>query len=170
VTQGYARFRAIVEDGEGGKATGTGTETKAGFADYVERAETRALGRALAALGIGTQFVAADLTESEHIVDAPVVLATGALDISSRAHGQGESVNGDGPLPTQIPTDQQLPCGGALIGDLTPAQLHMLVGKVGLRHLSDPTVAPLLQALEHERATRLTNGQRPQPVPGEATP
>ena len=72
----YARFRAVVCDGEGGKATGYGTETAAGFADYVERAETRALGRALAALGIGTQFVGQDLTEGEHIVDAPVVHTT----------------------------------------------------------------------------------------------
>jgi hypothetical protein len=59
---GYARFRALVSDGEGGTATGYGTETAAGFADYVERAETRALGRALAALGVGTQFVGQDLT------------------------------------------------------------------------------------------------------------
>jgi hypothetical protein len=36
------------------------------------RAETRALGRALAALGIGTQFVGQDLSEGEHIADAPV--------------------------------------------------------------------------------------------------
>jgi hypothetical protein len=48
--RGYARYCARVEDGEGGTATGFGTETAAGFADYVERAETRALGRALAAL------------------------------------------------------------------------------------------------------------------------
>jgi hypothetical protein len=70
--RGYARYRAVVEDGEGGKATGFGTETAAGFADYVERAETRALGRALAALGIGTQFVGQDLTEGDHVADAPV--------------------------------------------------------------------------------------------------
>jgi hypothetical protein len=69
---GYARFRCVVADGEGGQATGYGTETAVGFADYVERAETRALGRALAALGIGTQFVGQDLTEGEHVVDAPV--------------------------------------------------------------------------------------------------
>jgi hypothetical protein len=48
LAQGYARYRAVVSDGEGGQATGYGTETAAGFADYVERAETRALGRALA--------------------------------------------------------------------------------------------------------------------------
>jgi hypothetical protein len=71
--RGYARYKARVTDGEGGSATGHGTETKADFADYCERAETRALGRALAALGIGTQFVGAELSEGEHICDAPVV-------------------------------------------------------------------------------------------------
>jgi hypothetical protein len=71
--RGYARYRATVGDGEGGIATGTGTETAAGFADYVEKSETRAIGRALAALGIGTQFVGTEeLSEGEHICDAPV--------------------------------------------------------------------------------------------------
>jgi hypothetical protein len=73
--RGYARYKATVEDGEGGKATGYGTETKADFTDYAERAETRALGRALALLGFGTQFVGADLTEGEHVADAPVAPA-----------------------------------------------------------------------------------------------
>jgi hypothetical protein len=48
----------------------------------VERSETRALGRALAALGIGTQFVGAELSEGEHIVDAPVT-TTGAAPASN---------------------------------------------------------------------------------------
>jgi hypothetical protein len=70
--RGYARYKARVTDGEGGSATGHGTETKADFADYCERAETRALGRALAAIGIGTQFVGQELSEGEHIADAGV--------------------------------------------------------------------------------------------------
>src|SRR5262245_20203861 len=69
---GYARFKAAVSDGEGGSATGHGTETKARFEDYCERAETRALGRALAALGYGTQYAGEDLSEGEHVVDGPV--------------------------------------------------------------------------------------------------
>jgi hypothetical protein len=70
--RGYARYKATVADGQGGTATGYGTETAAEFADYCERVETRALGRALAALGIGTQFVGQDLTEGDHVADAPV--------------------------------------------------------------------------------------------------
>jgi len=72
LAQGYARYKARVTDGEGGSATGHGTETKADFTDYCERAETRALGRALAAMGIGTQFVGAELDELPHVADAPV--------------------------------------------------------------------------------------------------
>jgi hypothetical protein len=69
--RGYARFRATVTDGKGGKATGTGSECAADFGDYIEKAETKAIGRALAALGYGTQF-APELAESHRIVDAPV--------------------------------------------------------------------------------------------------
>jgi hypothetical protein len=76
IDRGYARFKATIEDGEGGLATGYGTETKAGFADYCERAETRALGRGLAVMGFGTQFVGSDMSEGEHIVDAPVTTTT----------------------------------------------------------------------------------------------
>jgi hypothetical protein len=89
--RGYARFRALVCDGEGGQASGYGTETAAGFADYVERAETRALGQALAALGIGTQFVGQDLTEGAHVADAPVARSM-ERSAAVPMNGAGEAV------------------------------------------------------------------------------
>ena len=55
--KGYARFRATICDGKGGRATGTKSECRASFEDYIEKAETGAIGRALAALGYGTAFV-----------------------------------------------------------------------------------------------------------------
>jgi hypothetical protein len=70
--EGVAIFKATVEDGDGAKATGTGTEMRKSFEDFVEKAETRAIGRALAALGLGTQFVGEELSERVHIADAPV--------------------------------------------------------------------------------------------------
>lgn len=70
--KGYARYRAIVTNGEGGKATATKTEAAVDFPDYCEKAETGAVGRALAMLGIGTQFVGQELNEHHRIVDAPV--------------------------------------------------------------------------------------------------
>jgi len=69
---GYARFRAIVHDGKGGFATATKTEKGVDFPDFVEKAETGAVGRALAMLGYGTQFAEMELSEEERIVDAPV--------------------------------------------------------------------------------------------------
>lgn len=54
-------------------ATATKRETKKDFGDHTEKAETAAIGRALAMLGFGTQFAIADLDEGERIVDAPVV-------------------------------------------------------------------------------------------------
>ena len=53
---GLALFRARVSVPGGGTATGWGSETADDFADFIEKAETKALGRALAALGYGTQF------------------------------------------------------------------------------------------------------------------
>ena len=76
---GLAVFRAIVKDGKGGIATGTKSEKAASFPDYIEKAETGAIGRALAALGYGTQF-APDLDEQHRIVDAPVDRSTPAND------------------------------------------------------------------------------------------
>ena len=69
---GYAMFRARVSNGEGGVATGHKSESAVDFGDYIEKAETGAIGRALAALGFGTQFTAGELDEGERIVDSPV--------------------------------------------------------------------------------------------------
>jgi hypothetical protein len=71
-SKGYARYRAIVTDGKGGRATGTKSENAANFADYGEKAETGSIGRALAALGYGTQFTGDELNEGHRIVDSPV--------------------------------------------------------------------------------------------------
>ena len=67
-----AVFCAKILDEEGVmKSSGYGSESKRDFADYLEKAETKAVGRALAMLGYGTQF-APDLDEGERIVDSPV--------------------------------------------------------------------------------------------------
>ena len=58
-----AVFCAKILDEEGAmKSSGYGSESKRDFADYLEKAETKAVGRALAMLGYGTQF-APDLDE-----------------------------------------------------------------------------------------------------------
>ncbi len=59
--KGYARFRAVVTDGKGGHATASKSENAASFPDYIEKAETGAVGCALAMLGYGTQFTGDEL-------------------------------------------------------------------------------------------------------------
>ncbi|MDQ2655403.1 MAG: hypothetical protein M3Z20_20425 [Chloroflexota bacterium] len=54
--QQMAIFKATVTLPTGGKATGYGSETATDFPDFIEKAETKAIGRALNALGFGAQF------------------------------------------------------------------------------------------------------------------
>src|ERR671932_496326 len=56
ITNELAIFRAVVSIPGGGSASGYGSGTARDFVDFLEKAETKALGRALAALGYGTQF------------------------------------------------------------------------------------------------------------------
>jgi hypothetical protein len=79
---GFAMFRAVVRDGKGGVGTGTKSEKAASFPDYIEKAETGAIGRALAALGYGTQF-APELDEEHRIVDSPVNRSSSSASISA---------------------------------------------------------------------------------------
>ncbi len=74
---GEAIFRAQVSIPGGGSASGWGSEDAQGFGDYIEKAETKAIGRALAALGFGTQFCA-DFdfgAAAGRVVDSPVAMA-----------------------------------------------------------------------------------------------
>ncbi|GEM_PF-2136538 len=67
----YAIFQASIFN-EAGKlmATATKMENVRGFPDYIEKAETGSVGRALALCGYGTQF-APELEEGDRLADAP---------------------------------------------------------------------------------------------------
>lgn len=69
-----AVFRARVSIPGAGSSTGWGSESANDFRDYLEKAETKALGRALAALGFGTQFCPDfEFGAAENrIVDSPI--------------------------------------------------------------------------------------------------
>jgi hypothetical protein len=78
----HAIFKASVRLPDGASSTGWGSEYREQFQNFIEAAETKALGRALAALGFGTQF-AGDLGTDRGgfgLSDAPV-----------RLHAVGES-------------------------------------------------------------------------------
>ena len=73
---GWAIFHARVEIPGQGIAEGTGSETRAAFpAGWLEKSETIAIGRALAALGYGTAFCldfeTVDDAGNGHLADAP---------------------------------------------------------------------------------------------------
>ena len=75
----YAIFEATIYNAEGKlMAKGTKMENVKGFGDYLEKAETGAVGRALALCGYGTQF-SPELDEAGHgrIVDSPQPMGGG---------------------------------------------------------------------------------------------
>lgn len=74
--QTVARASVVIADKDGRvlkRATATKRETKKDFPDHLEKAETSAIGRALAMLGFGTQFAIADLDEGNRLADSPLV-------------------------------------------------------------------------------------------------
>lgn len=75
-----AVFKARVTLPSGGSATGYGSETPRDFGDYIEKAETKSIGRALAAAGFGTQFSGLEFGgehESGRLADSPVASPDG---------------------------------------------------------------------------------------------
>ena len=92
MTDRVAVFRARVSLPDGGSATGWGSESPSDFRDYIEKAETKAIGRALAALGFGTQFCP-DFdfgAAAGRVVDAPIDLAStrGRQEVARRQAGE----------------------------------------------------------------------------------
>lgn len=77
----------------GAEATGHGSETPRDFSDYIEKAETKAIGRALAALGYGTQFVESELEgkQGPRPVDSPAQRGNSAQAPQNRS---GRAENG----------------------------------------------------------------------------
>ncbi|MBW3634292.1 MAG: hypothetical protein KY456_14820 [Chloroflexi bacterium] len=103
-----AVFRARVAIPGAGSSTGWGSETAGDFRDYLEKAETKALGRALAALGFGTQFCP-DFEFGAavgRVVDAPVKVASQSRSSASASRQDAASVAAIG--PDQPATQRQL--------------------------------------------------------------
>jgi hypothetical protein len=73
IDENHAVFKCAITDPNGIQVSaGHGSESKKDFGDFIEKAETKAVGRALAMLGYGTQFAADELDEGERIVDSPI--------------------------------------------------------------------------------------------------
>jgi hypothetical protein len=69
----YSVMQCQIKDSNGNKiSSGYKREDKKHFQDHLEKAETGAVGRALAMLGYGTQFDGGELAEGDRLADAPV--------------------------------------------------------------------------------------------------
>lgn len=103
VTDRSACARAVIRDENGRTiATSHKMENSVSFPDFMEKAETGAIGRALALIGYGTQFCADDLDEGDRIVDSPVSQMPGVVRAtSSAAGGLRNSVGPNNQPPTQ---------------------------------------------------------------------
>lgn len=94
----YAIFRARICDGDGKlMATGTKKEDVKGFGDYIEKAETGSVGRALALCGFGTQF-SPDLDESSagRYADSTQPVSGGRFGGGGGSYGNGGGNGGGG--------------------------------------------------------------------------
>lgn len=85
-----ATVTAIRDGAICGVSSDYGSETPQDFGDYLEKASTKAIGRALASLGFGTQFT----TEHDfgadqgRVVDSPVARGGGSRETSNQARPQ----------------------------------------------------------------------------------
>ena len=87
----YAVFRATIFNAEGKiMATGTKKEDVKGFGDYMEKAETGSVGRALALCGFGTQF-SPELDEvgGGRLADSPQPMGGGRYGGGNNSGGGG---------------------------------------------------------------------------------
>ncbi|HMA34839.1 MAG TPA: hypothetical protein VKY74_10210 [Chloroflexia bacterium] len=143
---GFALFRAEVTLPTGAAATGWGSETIHDFADYIEAAETKAIGRALAGLGFGTQFCrdfdfaaeARAAAPRPQIVDAPVDYAT----VAGHGTAPGHNVVALAPRPPAA--------GPRPGGTVTDKQLKAIYAIArAARHLSEAEVEARCQELYH---------------------
>lgn len=160
-----AVFRARVEievaAGVTASATGWGQEAADDFGDYLEKAETKALGRALAALGFGTQFCQ-DYefgAERQRVVDSPIDVRGGDNGYSARGAYREEMQSRGGALPRQEATPKQLAYFNAvareagLDEDDIAARVRDSFGPdATLATLSRRDVSTLIEQLQSERS------------------
>lgn len=130
VEGGYAVVRANIFDTDGRLiATGLKSEYSENFADYLEKAETGAIARALAVAGYGTES-AIDLDEGVaegRIADAPVEVAARSVKLGpSSVAGVGRGGKTDGASVAQIKRVAEL----SRELELSPEGLTAIIGEV----------------------------------------
>lgn len=133
-TENSAVMKATIKDGQNTISSSHKSEDRKGFADFLEKAETGAIGRALAACGYGTQF-APDLDENHRIVDSPVhrtQAQTNALPIQAKQ--TSSATKGDNTGAVWFPSKPQLKRLWAIAKESNWDQgdVRSYLGKLGL--------------------------------------
>lgn len=141
----------VIKGGEVlGKATGWGSETANDFGDYLEKAETKAVGRALAALGYGTQFAIEDLDEGERIVDTPQDRGGRGGGFNNRGSQQAAQGRPQGqPNPQRRGTDNPE-------ADPTSGQIRMTRTMAGERGLTENDLHEMVRGFTDGKADYAT--------------
>lgn len=150
ITDRLAIFKATVSLTDGGSATGYGSETSADFPGaHIEKAESKAIGRALAALGYGTQFCA-DFSEGASGADSPVEPRT-----SKRKSEGRERATPSAPDANSQATQQQRKAIDTLAKqcDLTSEQVAQLASRP-LDALTYAQAGELIKMLTNELRER----------------
>jgi hypothetical protein len=153
-----AVFRARVSIPGGGSATGWGSEGIDDFRDYLEKAETKALGRALAALGFGTQFCPDfDFGAAQGaVVDAPIDFAS----TRGRRMADGRSVEGERRVaslnqpvtPRQLKFIQAIAREKGMTDEEVNAEVERVYGRSSVTELDRRDASAFIDRLQARRA------------------
>lgn len=150
--KGFAYFEVEITDSNGNVEVGVGSETRQDFRDFIEKAYTKAYGRALAALGYGTQF-AAEFDEGDRILDAPTARPTQS-NTSSPTNYTPPKMHSQGSADYQAPAADigATSSGGYVAGEqpVTKEQLNE-IGELMTKSGTEP--------LEMSRFTKETFGK-----------
>lgn len=152
-----AIFKAHVSIPGRGSATGWGSESADDFRDYIEKAETKALGRALAALGFGTQFTDeyADAAEGR-IADAPI-------DISRTRGSRGSGGSSSVATPKQIKFLRAIAREAGLTDDELEARSQELFSQ-SVDVLPRRDASALIEQLQQQRVAMANVSDQPAPA------
>ncbi len=188
ITSEMAIFKALVAIPGGGSATGYGSESAKEFGDFIEKAETKALGRALLALGFDTQAVQ-DLGDDEAAEPTaslrPLPTRTeAARPEPPRSEGPAHPITA--PQPAVVPRSEQIPVDlrrqapvrplreiapedtlieSDSIPDLVIEERREVVAEAPVRAVEPPPARPQVRPTPPQPAVRPATRPAPTPAP-----
>jgi hypothetical protein len=135
---GFCLTKATAGWPGGGESSDYGSETKKDFIDYIEKANTKAIGRALGSLGYGTQFcddfdfASGAKGDAVKVVDSPV-------ERPQKAEEKVEQKAGDLATPAQI---------GLILRKASEQVVSEHGGKEGIAKLTKREASALIDKLK----------------------